>query len=161
MIQQSARGALCATIVLATLLVRLDAQQPPGGPRNGTPTVGTPQPDPPNPADRITLTGCVRLAAAIGPAPTAAQTPADSRFVLINVKKESRVPAGTGTSAAAASPAADSYRLEALDSQLSPFIGAHVEISGEVRALNTAAGAAPPVLLVEFVQKIATACQGA
>jgi len=32
----------------------------------GNPTPGTPQPDPPNLADRITLTGCVRWAAPDG-----------------------------------------------------------------------------------------------
>ena len=65
------------------------------------------------------------------------------------------MPPDTGTSAAAAAAAATTYRLEALESQLSPFVNARVEISGEVKA----SADAPPVLLVEFVRKLAAKCQ--
>jgi len=52
--------------------------------------------------------------------------------------------------------------LEAIESQLSAFVGAKVEISGQVKRRT---GSAPgeghgnaPTLQVEFVQKIAAAC---
>jgi hypothetical protein len=56
---------------------------------------------------------------------------------------------------AAAVVSASSYKLEALESQLSPFVNARVELSGEVKGSADAA----PVLLVEFVRKIAAKCQ--
>ena len=64
------------------------------------------------------------------------------------------MPPDTGTSAAAAAAQASSYRLEALESQLSPFVNTRVELSGEVKGTPDA-----PVLLVEFVRKIAAKCQ--
>jgi hypothetical protein len=47
------------------------------------------------------------------------------------------------------------YRLEGIDSQFSPFVGAKVEISGEIKS---PAGASSPTLLVEFVRRIAAKC---
>ena len=66
----------------------------------GNPTPGTPQPDPPNLSDRITVTGCLQ------PAPKSAansetpdpNTPSDARFVLSNAKRVDRLPPGTGGS---------------------------------------------------------------
>lgn len=132
------------------------AQPPPPTFKTGNPTPGTPQPDPPNVADRITVGGCLQLAAGAGPAPaSAATTPASNRFILKDAKNDGRVPPNTGTSAAAAAPSATTYRLEALESQLSPFVDARVELSGEVKAPADT----PPVLLVEFVRKTAARCQ--
>ena len=133
------------------------AAPPPALPRpvnkTGNPTPGTPQPEPPNIADRITVTGCLQMAPGAGAPPASALTvPADNRFVLNGAKKDGPVPPGTGTSPAAA---AATYRLEALESQLSPVVNARVEISGEVKA--SAPG--PPVLLVESVRKLAAKCQ--
>jgi hypothetical protein len=130
------------------------AQLPPPTAKTGNPTPGTPQPDPPNVADRVAVSGCLRLAPGAGTAPASATTaPASDRFVLGDVKKDARVPAGTGTSPAAAAASASTYRLEALESQLSPFVNARVELSGEVKGTPDA-----PVLLVEFVRKIAAKC---
>jgi hypothetical protein len=149
------KWAACVVCVTLSGPVAIQAQEPAPA-KAGSPTPGTPQPEAPNVADRITLSGCVQLADGAPRTPAAAQTsPTDSRFVLMNVKKESRVPTGTGTSPAAAAPAADTYRLEALESQLSAFVGMKVEISGEVK---TGAASRPPVLLVEFVQKVAAKC---
>jgi hypothetical protein len=145
---------------LAVLPIRAGAQPTPGV-RTGNPTPGTPQPDPPNLADRITLTGCVRRAEGAAPASaTPASAPSDARFLLTNARKGPRVPPGTGTSPAATAPAAETYRLEALDSHLSAFVGVEVEISGEVKTpdADAPAGSGPPVLLVEFVQRIAATC---
>ena len=69
----------------------------------GNPTPGTEQPEAPNLADRITLTGClqaagdraVALAKAEPTAPIDANTPSDTRFVLANAERIHRVPAGT------------------------------------------------------------------
>jgi hypothetical protein len=130
------------------------AQPPPPAFKTGNPTPGTPQPDPPNIADRITVTGCLQLAAGAGPAPaSAATTPASNRYILKDAKKDGRPPA-PGTSAAAAAASAATYRLEALESQMSPVVDARVELSGEVKA----SAETPPVLLVEFVRKIAAKC---
>jgi hypothetical protein len=105
----------------------------------GNPTPGTPQPEPPNVAERVTVTGCVErvskdarpLAAVDGNAVV------DSRYVLITVEQPSKV----------------RYRLEAIESQLSPFTGAKVEISGEPKDPGST------ILRVEFVQKLAATCR--
>jgi hypothetical protein len=129
----------------------------------GNPTPGTPQPDPPNLSDRITVTGCLRPApnkAAAGEAQDA-NTPSDSRFVLANAKRVDRLPPDTGGSPLAAKANGNSYRLEGIDSQFSPFVNVMVEVSGEVKPLaadKAAAGGGAPTLLVEFIQKINNHC---
>ena len=124
----------------------------------GNPTPGTPQPAPPNVADRITLTGCVRWAAPGGRGSVPAQelnTPSSSTFVLTNAARVARVPAGTGTSDSAKKSASQTYRLSALNSALVPFVGARVEISGEIDDRPPRDGAAAvPALNVGFVQRL-------
>jgi hypothetical protein len=124
----------------------------------GNPTPGTPQPEPPNLSDRITLTGCLQPAPrrAASPGTSDANTPSDTRFVLSTAQRVDRVPPGTGGSARATSSSSRSYRLEGLDSQFSPFVNARVEISGEVKPFSTDT---PPTVLVEFVQRTAATCQ--
>ena len=145
----------------------------------GNPTPGTEQPEAPNLADRITLTGCLQAAAVrrgdravalakaedaptASTAPTApidANTPSDTRFVLANAERIDRVPAGTGGSPATASPSSRSYRLLGIESQFSPFVGTTVEISGEIKP-SVASDAKPePTLIVEFLQKLASRCK--
>jgi hypothetical protein len=166
--QVPSRRAVSAMVlaVAAVCEMNMIAQQPSGS-KTGNPTPGTPQPDPPNLADRITLTGCVQRASAQGGGRSAgavdANNPSDARFVLVKAERVNVVPPDTGASAAAAAAASQTYRLHGLDSQLSPFVGTRVEISGEVlpRAASAAAGskAIPPVLSVEFVQKLSPGCQ--
>ena len=124
----------------------------------GNPTPGTPQPDPPRLADRITVTGCVRWAAANGrgAVPTdELNAPSDSKFLLVNAAPEARVPPGTGTSAAAKQPVSQMYRLSALNSALVPFVGSRVEISGEVEDRPPGdGGSQAPMLRVGFVQRL-------
>jgi hypothetical protein len=124
--------------------------------KGGNPTPGTAQPDPPNLADRITLSGCLE------PAPKAgtdskpdSNTPVDTRYVLTSAQRVNRLPPGTGGSDLAKKANSRTYRLEGLESQFSPFVNAKVEVSGEVRPLP-ASGA--PTLLVEFVQKLESRC---
>jgi len=125
----------------------------------GNPTPGTPQPDPPNLSDRITVTGCLQ------PAPKSAadsetpdpNTPSNARFVLSNAKGVDRLPPGTGGSPLAVNANGSSYRLEGIDSQFSPFVNARVEVSGEVKPSAEKTDA--PTLLAEFVQKTAATCQ--
>ena len=161
------RAILATGLLLTALASVATAQQgapaapaapprvPPPTPKTGNPTPGTPQPTPPTLADRITVTGCLQLAPGAGAAPASAATvPADNRYVLSGAKKDARVPPDTGTSSEASSASAASYRLEALESQLSPLVNTRVEVSGEIKA-----SAAGPVVLVEFVQKIAAKCQ--
>jgi hypothetical protein len=132
------------------------ALPPPPVAKTGNPTPGTAQPDPPNIADRITVSGCLKLAPGAGAAPASATTvPASNRYVLTDAKKDGRVPPDTGTSTAAAAAAAATYRLEALESQLSPLVNARIELSGELKS----PAEAPPVLLVEFARKVAAKCQ--
>lgn len=138
--------------------------QAPGGPLlRGNPTPGTSQPDPPKLADRITLTGCVQTANPNqkSQTPEEANTPSDSRYILTNAKRETRVPPGAGTSNVATAPISPTYRLAAIDSALSPFVNTRVEISGAVEPPSDAAegaNAKAPALRVEFVQKLAPSC---
>jgi hypothetical protein len=123
----------------------------------GNPTPGTAQPDPPNLADRITVTGCLQ------PAPTIdatsnpdANTPGDTRYVLASAQRVNRLPPGTGGSELAKKANSRTYRLEGLESQFSPFVNTKVEISGEIKPRSSDGTA--PTLLVEFVQKINPRC---
>ena len=89
----------------------------------------------------MTFTGCLQ------PVARAATTadpnaPSDSRFEL------------TKATSADTKASSKTYRLEGIDSQFSPFVGSKVEITGELKT----AGANPPTLLVEFVQRIAAKC---
>jgi hypothetical protein len=117
-----------------------------GKPTTGNPTPGVEQPASPNVADRVTLTGCVQAAtrrAETSAAADSSNTPSDSRFEL--TKAESTSPAVRVTS--------KTYRLEGIDSQFSPFVGAKVEITGAIKGAARA-----PTLLAEFVQRIAATC---
>ena len=124
----------------------------------GNPTPGTPQPDPPNLSDRITLTGCVQRAASDGRGSVPSQelnTLSTSTFVLTNAARVDRVPPGTGTSDAAKKSAGQTYRLSAINSALVPFAGARVEISGEIDDRSPPEGGGPaPILKVGFVQRL-------
>jgi hypothetical protein len=152
------RGSLAAVLVAAAIAAA-DGQiggKPVSG---GNPTPGTPQPAPPDLRDRIALTGCLQAAPGSGAEAPDPNTPSDSRFVLVDAERLDRVPPGTGGSALAAGASGRRVRLEGLDSLFTPFVGAKVEISGEVRpAPASAASGVPPTLLVEFVQRIAPRC---
>jgi hypothetical protein len=159
------RAILATCLLLSALTPVVTAQQqgapaappgvPPPTPKTGNPTPGTAQPAPPNLANRIAVTGCLQLAPGAGAASASAATvPADNRYVLSGAKKDAQVPPDTGASPEATAASAASYRLEALESQLSPFVNTRAEVSGEIKA-----SAAGPVVLVEFVRKIAATCQ--
>ena len=134
------RAASVVVIAFVGLSAMTSAQGG-GKPATGNPTPGIEQPAPPNVADRVTFTGCLQ------PVARAATTadpnaPSDSRFEL------------TKATSADTKASSKTYRLEGIDSQFSPFVGSKVEITGELKA----AGANPPTLLVEFVQRIAAKC---
>lgn len=155
MTKRSCQG--CVILVVSALTtLGLSAQGT--GRLTGNPTPGTPQPDPPNLADRITLSGCLRWAAPDGRGSVPAQelnTPSTSTFVLTSAVRVTRVPPGTGTSDAAKKSAGQTYRLSALNSALVPFVGARVEISGEIQDRSPRDGAAAaPMLNVGFVQRL-------
>jgi len=124
------RACVCA-VMLAAATTAVAAAQSGGTPiKGGNPTPGTAQPDPPNVEDRITLTGCVEI---VKTAPAVdGNTVSEERFKL--------------------SGAPTTYRLAAIESQLSPFVGTKVELSGEVLKRPV------PTIQVEFVQKIAKSC---
>jgi hypothetical protein len=152
------RSCECFVILVVSALTTVVLSAQGTGRLTGNPTPGTPQPDPPNLADRITLTGCVRWAAPDGrgaiPAPEL-DTVSASTFVLTNAARVTRVPPGTGTSDSAKKSASQTYRLSALNSALVPFAGGRVEISGEIDDRPAADGAAPvPTLKVGFVQRL-------
>jgi hypothetical protein len=155
MTKRSCHGCVILAVSVLTT-VGLSAQGT--GRLTGNPTPGTPQPDPPNLADRITLTGCVRWAAPDGRGSVPTQelnTPNSSTFVLTNATRVTRVPPGTGTSDAAKKSASQTYRLSALNSALFPFVGARVEISGEIDGRPASDGPAQaPILNVGFVQRL-------
>lgn len=141
-------------LVLVFMGALLSAQQDQRtiSPSTGNPTPGTPQPEPPVLADRVAVTGCVIRVSEAGGGPSAF---GDTRFVLTNVKKEGRVPAGTGTSAIAKSPLAARYRLAAIDSFIIPFVGARVQLSGEIVQPSEGKG---DTLLVAFIQRTTGKC---
>src|SRR5437762_12176059 len=155
MTKRSCQGCV---ILMVSALTTLGLSAQGTGRLTGNPTPGRPQPDPPNLAARITLTGCVRWAAADGRGSVPAaelNTPSTSTFVLTNAARVTRVPPGTGTSDAAKKPAGQTYRLSALNSALVPFAGARVEISGEIDDRSPRDGAAQaPMLHVGFVQRL-------
>ena len=146
---------------------------PPPGMKTGNPTPGTPQPEPPNLARRITLTGCLQATGTRSGGDAAAadaNSPSDARFVLTSAQRRNVIPPDTGTAgtpieSADRSPdgsASRTYRLQAIDSQLSPFVGARVEISGEVLSAATKSDedkGIAPTLQVEFVQRVAAQCR--
>jgi hypothetical protein len=156
------RASVWTLAIAAALTARAGAQIG-GKPVNGgNPTPGTPQPDPPNLADRVTVTGCLQLSRSTATTSSAVEGNAviDSRFELTGAERQSNLPADTGGSQAAAAVAGRTYRLAAIESQLSPFVGAKVEVSGEI--LPRTAQSPPtgtPTLQVEFVQKLSTSCR--
>ena len=136
--------------------------QAPGKPATGNPTPGTAQPDPPNVANRVMFAGCLHRVArpADKSAPADPYTPSNSRFELTNAEPVERVPPGTRPrvdSSPAIGVSSKTYRLHGIDSIFSPFIGARVEITGEITP-SAAEKAAPPTLVVEFMQRIAAKC---
>ena len=153
-------GGLVALLAASTFVVSAQIGGKPV--KGGNPTPGTPQPDPPNLGDRITVSGCLQPASKSngnGETPDA-NTPSNARFVLASAQRVDRLPPGTGGSELSAKSSSRSYRLEGIDSQFSPFVNMKVEISGEVKlpAAGETAGSVP-TLLVEFVQKTAPTCQ--
>jgi hypothetical protein len=152
----------CVLALTAVLAVGASAQGG-GKPVKGNPTPGTAQPDPPNLADRITLTGCVQAAPGRNTSAVEENTPSDARFILTGAEIRNVNPPGTGGSPAVTSASGRAYRLEAIESQLSAFVGTRVEISGEVKPRpaglrGQGSGTSIPTIQVEFVQKIAGAC---
>ena len=121
------------TLAILVLLAAQIGGKPVGG---GNPTPGTPQPEPPKVEERVTVTGCIeRVSRDARPAPAIdANTVTDSRYVLVTVERPSTL----------------KYKLAAIESQLSPFAGAKVEVSGEPK---------DRVLQVEFVQKLSASCR--
>ena len=156
-------GVVATTAIIGSItLAGVSAQGGRGG-RSGNPTPGTPQPDPPRFADRVTVVGCLQALSPETVAKPDSVVPSDARFVLTNATREDRVPTGTGTSALAAAAAAANqrYRVKGLDSQLAPFAGMRVEVSGQIEPAAAGAPAAPPVFQVEFIQKLAATCAAA
>ncbi len=78
--------------------------------------------------------------------------------MLVSAERLLRIPQDTGGSSRASSAASRTYKLKSIDSQLSPFVGAKVEISGEVVASSSEKPGTDPELQVEFVQRIAGKC---
>jgi hypothetical protein len=125
----------------------------------GNPTPGIEQPAPPNLSDRMTVSGCLRAVTKGANAPSDPNEPSDARFMLANAERVNRLPPGTGGSPLAAGATARTYRLAGIDSQFSPFVGAKVEISGEIKAPSSEARSDAPTLIVAFVQKIDSVCK--
>jgi hypothetical protein len=160
------RTCVWTVAITAALTARAGAQIG-GKPVNGgNPTPGTEQPAPPNLADRVTLTGCLQLASKSGNLTASSgaidgNAVIDSRFELTGAERQTNLPVETGGSPlAAAAAASGTYRLAAIESQLSPFVGTKVEISGEILTRPAQSPqVAAPTLQVEFVQKLSASCQ--
>jgi hypothetical protein len=148
-------GALIAFVAASCLVVVAQSGGKPVS--GGNPTPGTAQPDPPNLADRITLTGCLQPAPkAEGESRPDANTPMDTRYMLTSAQRIDRLPPGTGGSELAKRTSSGTYRLEGIEAQFSPFVNTKVEVSGEVKLLS--GSGVPPTLVVEFVQKLESRC---
>ena len=157
------------TLAITAALTAPAGAQIGGKPVNGgNPTPGTEQPAPPDLANRVTLTGCLGLASESSKSGNLTASSGaidgnaviDSRFELTGAERQSNVPADTGGSPAAAATSSRTYRLAAIESQLSPFVGTKVEISGEILPRpDQSPQAAAPTLQVQFVQKLATSCR--
>ena len=157
------RAAWLAGVVALAAVSAIVSAQAPGKPATGNPTPGTAQPDPPNVANRVMFAGCLQRVArpADKSAPADPYTPNNSRFELTNAEPVERVPPGTGPrvdSSPAIGVSSKTYRLHGIDSIFSPFIGAKVEITGEIEPPSAAEKTAPPTLVVEFLQRIAAKC---
>jgi len=158
------RAGVWTLAITAALTARAGAQIG-GKPVNGgNPTPGTEQPAPPTLADRVTLTGCLQLTSKSGNLTASSgaidgNAVIDSRFELTGAERQTNLPVDTGGSPLAAAAASRTYRLAAIESQLSPFVGTKVEISGEILMRPAGAPPAPPTLQVEFVQKLGASCQ--
>jgi hypothetical protein len=150
------RALVCVGLTICVASAAAHAQR-----IRGNPTPGTEQPEVPKLADRIALSGCVARTEG-SPATFDANTPSDTRYLLTGVRRVTRVPPGAGTSPAAAGPTLDRYRLAGIDGAISPFVGARVEVSGQVEPPSAEAVRSDPnlrVLRVEFVKKLAPTCQ--
>jgi hypothetical protein len=137
-----------------------------GKPATGNPTPGTAQPEPPNPAARVTFVGCLQpVARRAAPADKSASAtspdtnaPSNGRFELTKAERSDRVLAGTAPlidDGPATNASIKTYRLEGIDSQFSPFAGSRVEITGAIKGPSSAD---PPILVVEFVQRLTGKC---
>jgi hypothetical protein len=157
------RAAWVACVIAIAAGSAMATAQAPGKPATGNPTPGTAQPDPPNVANRVMFAGCLQRVArpADKSAPADPNTANNSRFELTNAEPVERVPPGTGSrvdSSPAIGVSGKTYRLHGIDSIFSPFIGAKVEITGEIEPPSAAEKTAPPTLVVEFLQRIAAKC---
>ena len=152
-----------ATFLCASLAAQAPQTPAPSSPRVAPPAAGadTQAPDPQSAAksaakaDTITVEGCIQKGApgsgATGTTGTSGSAP--NAFMLTSAMK----PAG----ATATTPIASSYRLDAVDSKLSPHVGHKVEISGTLQASTGAAAssaAASPTLKVDNVKMLAATC---
>jgi hypothetical protein len=151
-----------ATLLCASLAAQA-TQAPPSQPtqRVAPPSAGgDPAGDPQSQArsstakaDTITVEGCIQKGAAGSTTGTTGTTGASpSAFMLVSAMK----PATSKDTA----PVASSYRLDAVDSKLTPHVGHKVEISGTVEQPSASAtgAAATPTLKVDNVKMIAATC---
>jgi hypothetical protein len=106
-------------------------------------------------ADTVIVEGCIQrgtTGATAGTTGTTGSSP--SAFMLVSTMKPATSKETT--------PIASSYRLDAVDSKLSPHVGHKVEISGTVdqpSGSGSASGAtASPTLKVDNVKMIAATC---
>jgi hypothetical protein len=152
-----------ATFLCASLAAQATQAPAPSAPRVTPPAAGadTQAPDPQgaaksaSKADSIVVEGCIQRgaagSAATGTTGTSGASP--SAFMLTSAMK----PAG----ATASTPIASSYRLDAVDSKLSPHVGHKVEISGTLQpptSSSASSATASPTLKVDNVKMLAASC---
>jgi len=156
-------ASIFATVLCASLAAQAPQTAPPSAPRLTPPAAGadTQAPDPQSAArsatkaDTIIVEGCIQkgasASATTGTTGTSGSAP--SAFMLMSAEK----PAGATSSA----PIASSYRLDAVDSKLSPHVGHKVEISGTLQPPTGPAASsatASPTLKVDNVKMLAATC---
>jgi hypothetical protein len=151
-----------ATLLCASLAAQAPQAQDPGTSRVAPPAAGagstTADPQTARSAakpESISVEGCITRGAAGGATAgtTGTTAPAPAAFMLTSAMK----PAGSTATA----PIASSYRLDAVDSKLSPHVGHKVEITGTLApegASASAAAKATPTLKVDNVKMIAATC---
>jgi hypothetical protein len=156
-------ASIFATFLCASLAAQAPQTPSPSSPRVAAPAAGadTQAPDPQSAAksaakaDTITVEGCIQKGASgsatTGTTGTSGSAP--SAFMLTSAEK----PAGAPSSA----PIASSYRLDAVDSKLSPHVGHKVEISGTLQpptGSSPSSATASPTLKVDNVKMLAATC---
>jgi hypothetical protein len=148
------KNAVWTILVASSLGVGAFAQgpgQPSDQNRPGTQQLSAAQPG------KATVSGCIQSAPPAAPAAGGAPAASEgSKFDLANAKAITPAPTGTAGSAVSAVR----YRLEGDQKVIAPHLNHQVEVTGTVSPASGTGATAAPMLKVESLKMVATACPG-